>query len=91
MAIHGNEIVRVGRCSGYPEPKRFDMVSDNGTFFLHPGEGVTLVFRYLRFAALAGGSEVVNVTIVKEENNLMAGGVSVEVEMHQPVVHHSYM
>jgi hypothetical protein len=71
------------------------MIGENNTFFLHPGESIPLIFKFLAFPKDRrhdqAREKVVNVTICKEDNNWIAGGFSLLAQMHEPIIHHSYM
>ena len=68
------------------------MIGENDTFFLHSGESLPLVFKFLSFDSTSSNKDkIINVTICKQDNNWIAGGFSLLVQMHQPIVHHSYM
>lgn len=59
------------------------MIGENGTFFLHPGESIPLIFKFLSFQkGNIQREKVVNVTICKEDNNWIAGGFSLLAQMH---------
>jgi hypothetical protein len=74
------------------------MIGENNTFFLQPGESVPLVFKYLSFRSeqprtgqLHTKEKLMNITICKEDNNWIAGGFSLLVNMHEQIIHHSYV
>ncbi len=50
MEVFRCRAVIVGWFSNYSEPKRYDMIGENNTFFLHPGESIPLIFKFLSFS-----------------------------------------
>lgn len=76
-------------------PKSFDCINMDNCFYLGPGESIPILFKYLSFRTLEGDAssrdKVINVTIVKEDSSWIMGGFSLQVQPHEPIVHHSYM
>jgi hypothetical protein len=74
------------------------MIGESNTFFLQPGDSVPLIFKFLSFQKeqLKVGhrltkEKLINITICKEDNNWIAGGFSLLVNMHEQIIHHSYV
>jgi hypothetical protein len=59
-------------------------VGEGGGFFLQSGESLPLVFKFLSFEASRQHRQLKNfsVTICKEDNQWIAGGFSLTVNMH---------
>jgi hypothetical protein len=98
MEILDKQTVRIIQFSNYAEPKRYDMIGENNTLYLQPGESVPLIFKFLSFhgeQAKVGNlytkERLMNVTICKEDNNWIAGGFSLLVNLHEQIIHHSYV
>lgn len=49
MEILCSLTVTIDRLSNYTEPKRYDMIGENNVFFLHPGETIPLIFKFLSY------------------------------------------
>lgn len=63
-------------------------------FYLSPGENLTMVFKYLTFNSAPkyhSSNPIINVSIVKVDSNWIAGGFTLNVELHEQVIHHSYV
>ncbi len=54
MALSNQQTVNQQLFSNYGEPKRYDMIGENNTFFLQPGESIPLIFKFLSFKSEAG-------------------------------------
>jgi hypothetical protein len=69
------------------------MINDQNVFFLNAGESLPIVFKYLSFKHQMKNKEdiVINVLIVKSDNNWIVGGFSLKVEPHEPIIHHSFV
>lgn len=81
-------------------PKSFDLISDGNIFYLHPGERLTILFKFVSFRnARAGGSSdlenagsrMLNTLITKQSNGKLVGGFTLKIEPHEQVVDQSYV
>jgi hypothetical protein len=76
------------------EPKFYEIINDSNVFYLNPGEHLTLVFKYLTFQPVPkyhSQDILINVSIVKLDSNWIAGGFTLTVDLHEQIVHHSYV
>lgn len=81
-------------------PKSFDLISEGNTFYLHPGERLTMLFKFVSFRnARVGGSSdtenastrMLNTLITKQSNGKLVGGFTLKVEPHEQVVDQNYI
>lgn len=81
-------------------PKSFDVISEGNAFYLHPGERLTILFKFISFRnARAGGSSdyenagsrMLNTLITKQSNGKLVGGFTLKVEPHEQVVDQSHV
>lgn len=81
-------------------PKSFDMISDSNLFYLHPGERLTILFKFISFRQARTsdssdtdtvGSRMLNALITKQSNSKLVGGFTLKVEPHEQVVDQNYI
>jgi hypothetical protein len=82
-------------------PKTFDLISESNSFYLQPGERITVLFKFVSFRSTkASGSpdatqiancRMLNTLITKQSNGKIIGGFTLKVEPHEQVVDQSYI
>jgi hypothetical protein len=79
-------------------PKSFDLIADNNVFYLHEGERITILFKFISFRAVGGSNStadarcrMLNALVNKQSNGKLVGGFTLKVEPHEQVVDQSYI